>query len=153
MSLKSLHNRNMTFLVSIQTEIFTHVWITTLSLGRGLYLKESCFPQQWTMMPPSGQSWEAQALGRGSSVRVFGLDCHGPASPPAIHAGDRRRRTWQSEICVMVILSVVGKSWSWSMKLRHRYRLTSECSLCSGNSHEKRSKNRRTMGRVSERSH
>lgn len=75
------------------------------------------------------------------------------ASPPAIHAGDRRRRTWQSQICagVMVILSVVGKSWSWSMKLRHRYRLTSECSLCSGN--EKRSKNRRTMGRVSERSY
>lgn len=73
---------------------------------------------------------------------------------PSCHpCRDRRRRTWQSQICagVMVILSVVGKSWSWSMKLRHRYRLTSECSLCSGN--EKRSKNRRTMGRVSERSH
>lgn len=35
-------------------------------------------------MPPSGQGWEAQALGRGSSVRVFGLDCHGPALLPSM---------------------------------------------------------------------
>lgn len=39
-------------------------------------------------MPPSGQGWEAQALGRGSSVRVFGLDCHGPALLPSMQEED-----------------------------------------------------------------